>query len=147
MDKYDLERKLSDLERHFLSYTKDQSSDLETLRQHLSQQLQLKLDYRDLEQLLKSKVDHEELREILQDYKNDLSSVRKEVQKKSDTKGKKKDEKLYVEEIKANKDKMQKVAVLFDKELGERDKQNKKIQQSCINDAQKAISVVRGGGE
>lgn len=117
--------------------------------------LSQKVDYRDIEQLthqLHGKVDNDRVQDLVSQLRNEvltqLGSIKKDVTSKTkkkdeDIKKKKQEvefatEKVF-EEIKILKDKMQKLATQFDKELSERDKQIKSFQNMSQSDIQKAF--------
>ncbi|CDW81229.1 UNKNOWN [Stylonychia lemnae] len=154
-DKFDMEKRLNDIERSVQVTQRDAISQVDQIKSLVNMNLTQKVDYRDIDNInhqIHNKADIEKVQELVTSLRNEvvaqLTQIKKDVKQKTkakddDSKKKKKEtefanEKAF-EEIKTIKEKMQKLAAQFDKELTERDKQMKNIQQSNQGDIQKVF--------
>lgn len=151
-----MEKRLIDFERQIQAIHKASTTEIDQIKSIVNMNLSQKVDYRDLDEVshqLHTKVDIDKVQDLVSQLRNEvlsqLATIKKDAQskikkKEEDAKKKKQEvdfatDKVF-EEIKIIKDKMQKLATQFDKELSERDKQIKAFQNMSQGDIQKAFT-------
>ena len=131
----------------------------EQLRTLLSTSLQQKVDFRDLDGFshqLHAKADVERVQDLVGQLRAEVLGQLQQIKKEQTGKARKKEEELKkkkqeaqvasekaFEEIRALKEKMQKLAAQFDKELSERDKQIRTAQAMSQGDMHKVFGNIQ----
>ena len=125
-DRFELERRFGDLERQLQLAQREAQSQVEQVKSVVTMNLQQKVEFRDIDQIshhLHTKADVEKVQELVSQLRQELVTQLTSIKKDVTSKTKKKDEELkkkkkeneftnekLIEEIKAVKDKLQKLA-------------------------------------